>query len=60
MAKGFGGDPISSSAGAERRERALYAALEAPLDVFLVRKLGVPGREELATGANGALYEEFS
>src|SRR5688500_11436163 len=24
------------------------AALEAPLDVFLVRKLGVPGREELA------------
>jgi len=26
-------------------------ALEAPLDVFLVRKLGVPGREELAFGA---------
>jgi predicted phosphoribosyltransferase len=26
-------------------------ALEAPLDVFLVRKLGVPGREELAMGA---------
>jgi len=25
--------------------------LEAPLDVFLVRKLGVPGREELAMGA---------
>jgi predicted phosphoribosyltransferase len=25
--------------------------LEAPLDVFLVRKLGVPGREELALGA---------
>src|SRR6185295_8517461 len=27
------------------------AALEAPLDVFLVRKLGVPGHEELAMGA---------
>jgi putative phosphoribosyl transferase len=26
-------------------------ALEAPLDVFLVRKLGLPGREELAMGA---------
>jgi predicted phosphoribosyltransferase len=26
-------------------------ALRAPLDVFLVRKLGVPGREELALGA---------
>ena len=26
-------------------------ALDAPLDVFLVRKLGVPGREELAFGA---------
>lgn len=26
-------------------------ALEAPLDVFVVRKLGVPGREELAMGA---------
>jgi predicted phosphoribosyltransferase len=26
-------------------------ALSAPLDVFLVRKLGVPGREELAMGA---------
>jgi predicted phosphoribosyltransferase len=26
-------------------------ALDAPLDVFLVRKLGVPGHEELATGA---------
>ena len=26
-------------------------ALHAPLDVFLVRKLGVPGREELALGA---------
>lgn len=27
------------------------AALQAPLDVFVVRKLGVPGREELALGA---------
>jgi predicted phosphoribosyltransferase len=27
------------------------ALLEAPLDVFVVRKLGVPGREELAMGA---------
>src|SRR4051812_33167790 len=26
-------------------------ALHAPLDVFVVRKLGVPGREELALGA---------
>ncbi len=26
-------------------------ALDAPLDVFLVRKLGAPGREELAVGA---------
>src|SRR4029453_14710552 len=28
--------------------------LGAPLDVFLVRKLGVPGHEELAMGAIGA------
>src|SRR5688500_10377637 len=26
-------------------------ALKAPLDIFLVRKLGVPGHEELAMGA---------
>jgi putative phosphoribosyl transferase len=26
-------------------------ALQAPLDIFLVRKLGVPGHEELAMGA---------
>src|SRR6266480_5147004 len=26
-------------------------ALEAPLDIFLVRKLGAPGHEELAMGA---------
>src|SRR6266540_2320562 len=26
-------------------------ALKAPLDIFLVRKLGLPGREELAIGA---------
>lgn len=29
----------------------IATALSAPLDVFLVRKLGVPGREELAMGA---------
>ena len=29
-------------------------ALRAPLDVFVVRKLGVPGREELALGAIGS------
>jgi putative phosphoribosyl transferase len=28
-------------------------ALDAPLDVFLVRKLGVPGHRELAMGAEG-------
>jgi putative phosphoribosyl transferase len=28
-------------------------ALDAPLDIFLVRKLGVPGEEELAMGAIG-------
>ena len=26
-------------------------AIDAPLDVFVVRKLGVPGQEELAMGA---------
>ena len=30
---------------------AVATALSAPLDVFLVRKLGVPGHEELAMGA---------
>src|SRR5260370_30510430 len=30
---------------------AVAEALEAPLDVFLVRKLGLPGQEELAIGA---------
>lgn len=43
-------------------------ALEVPLDIFLVRKLGVPGHEELAMGAiasggvkvlNGPLVREF-
>ena len=28
-------------------------ALKAPLDVFVVRKLGVPGHEEFAMGAIG-------
>jgi putative phosphoribosyl transferase len=31
--------------------RELARALAAPLDVFLVRKLGLPGQEELAMGA---------
>lgn len=30
---------------------AIARALDAPLDVFLVRKVGVPGQEELAMGA---------
>ena len=30
---------------------AVARALHVPLDVFLVRKLGVPGHEELAMGA---------
>ena len=30
---------------------AVAAGIDAPLDVFLVRKLGVPGHEELAMGA---------
>jgi putative phosphoribosyl transferase len=29
-------------------------ALNAPLDIFIVRKLGLPGREELALGAIGS------
>jgi predicted phosphoribosyltransferase len=37
-----GGVPVASE---------VARALGAPLDVFLVRKLGVPGREELAMGA---------
>ena len=32
-------------------------ALGAPLDVFLVRKLGVPGQEELAMGAIGGDFD---
>src|SRR5215472_13915425 len=34
---------------------ALAQELRLPLDVFLVRKLGVPGQEELAMGAVAAL-----
>ncbi len=30
---------------------AVAQALQAPLDVFLVRKVGLPGHEELAMGA---------
>jgi predicted phosphoribosyltransferase len=37
-----GGVPVASE---------VARALHAPLDVFVVRKLGVPGREELAMGA---------
>jgi predicted phosphoribosyltransferase len=37
-----GGVPVAMEAATE---------LQAPLDVFLVRKLGVPGHEELAMGA---------
>src|SRR3989442_3089367 len=33
---------------------AVAQVLNAPLDVFLVRKLGVPGHEELAMGAIAA------
>src|SRR5579872_997875 len=33
---------------------AVAVALKLPLDVFNVRKLGVPGREELAMGAVGS------
>jgi predicted phosphoribosyltransferase len=33
---------------------AVAQALHAPLDVFVVRKLGVPGHEELAMGAVGS------
>jgi predicted phosphoribosyltransferase len=32
----------------------IAAALDAPLDVFVVRKLGLPGHEELAMGAVGS------
>lgn len=34
--------------------REVARALNAPLDIFTVRKLGVPGREELAMGAIAA------
>jgi putative phosphoribosyl transferase len=34
--------------------REVAARLKAPLDVFLVRKLGVPGHPELAMGAIAA------
>lgn len=37
-----GGIPVASE---------VAAALDAPLDAFLVRKLGVPGNEEFAMGA---------
>src|SRR5260221_5485941 len=37
-----GGEPVAYE---------IATALDAPLDVFVVRKLGVPGHEELAMGA---------
>lgn len=40
-----GGVPVASE---------IVRALDLPLDVFLVRKLGVPGHEELAMGAIGS------
>lgn len=40
-----GGVPVASE---------VAAALDAPMDVFLVRKLGVPGHPELAMGAIGS------
>jgi len=45
-----------------RRPRAYEVAtsLGAPLDVFLVRKLGVPGQEELAMGAIASGGSSFS
>jgi putative phosphoribosyl transferase len=42
LALARGGLPVGSQ---------VARSLRAPLDVFLVRKLGVPGREELAMGA---------
>ena len=36
-----------------RRGAAIARAIDAPLDVIIVRKLGVPGRPELAMGALG-------
>ena len=34
-------------------------ALNAPLDIFVVRKLGVPGEEELAMGAIATAASEY-
>jgi predicted phosphoribosyltransferase len=44
----------AADAGHDRQEGQLRSFAEgrcAPLDLFLVRKLGVPGQEELAMGA---------
>ena len=52
---GYRGDPAALVLGLPRGgvpvAAEVAAALAAPLDVFLVRKLGVPGHEELAMGA---------
>ncbi len=51
----WGGDPsvqvLALPRGGVPVAWEVARALGAPLDVFLVRKLGVPGREELAMGA---------
>ncbi len=44
-------DRISSAAWWCSCGYEVALALNAPLDIFLVRKLGLPGREELAIGA---------
>lgn len=52
---GFAGDPgvivLALPRGGVPVAAEVARALGAPLDVLLVRKLGVPGREELAMGA---------
>jgi predicted phosphoribosyltransferase len=52
---GYAGDPSVLVLGLPRGgvpvAFEVAQALEAPLDVFVVRKLGVPGRRELAMGA---------
>jgi putative phosphoribosyl transferase len=52
---GYGGDPSVLVLGLPRGgvpvAYEVAQALHAPLDVFVVRKLGVPGRRELAMGA---------
>jgi len=53
--RGYAGDPrllvLALPRGGVPVGAEIAAALRAPLDVFVVRKLGVPGHEELAFGA---------